>query len=259
MARGLCLLNSLQSNLLCNSVEIWKKKKNLKEGKNLEEPTDLNTVISSELVLPTLSPAASSTKLPSISSFLITPLSKAPTNSPASSMAASLSTNTLPLLMASSSHSFIECLNEPTKSKCAPAFNFSPLTIPNPNNLLQTSITFKAHPFNPNITFLQFLGQFLCLFHRAIPNHHFSQTRVLWEMGHKLDAYVRERWGRGPRGHEKERGRRGNGVALTNWGLLEKILQQRLPSARDCGEFEGREVRMVMFDGFVKFSLNEKD
>nr|GLL28193.1 hypothetical protein Itr_chr05CG23570 [Ipomoea trifida] len=59
---------------------------------------------------------------------MITPLSNAPTNSPDSTKAASLSINTLPFLIASSSHSIIDGLNDPTISKCAPSFNSPPFT-----------------------------------------------------------------------------------------------------------------------------------
>ena len=42
---------------------------------------------------------------------------------------------------------------------------------------------------------------------------------VLREMGDEFDADVRERRGRGPRGHEEEGGGRRERVVLANWGL----------------------------------------
>ncbi|GMP24606.1 hypothetical protein CsSME_00001810 [Camellia sinensis var. sinensis] len=105
------------------------------------EPTDLNTVISFKSLLPTLSPSINSTNFPAISLGLITPLSNAPTSSPASTAAASLSTNTLPLRIASSSHSLIECLNDPTKSKCAPSFSAAPFTSASSEFVAQLTIS----------------------------------------------------------------------------------------------------------------------
>lgn len=38
-------------------------------------------------------------------------------------------------------------------------------------------------------------------------------------MGYEFDADVRERWGRGPRRHDKEGGRGRDIIVLANWGL----------------------------------------
>lgn len=59
-----------------------------------------------------------------------------------------------------------------------------------------------------------------------------SKGGVLREVGDELDTKVGEGRGGGPRGHEEERGRGGNGVVLAWWGVQ---------TGSDCGK-RGAEV-----------------